>query len=37
MDFVSPPPYVYIEQWTIPEKNETGGIEDMEFLGVSKK
>ena len=24
-------------QWTIPEKIQTGGVEDMEFLGVLKK
>ena len=24
-------------QWAIPEKIQTGGVEDMEFPGVSKK
>ena len=23
--------------WTVPEKIETGGVDDMEFLGVLKK
>ena len=24
-------------QWAIPEKIQTGGVEDMEFLGVLKE
>ena len=24
-------------KWAIPEKNQTGGVEDMKFLGASKK
>ena len=24
-------------KWTIPEKNQTGRVEEMEFLGISKR